>query len=116
MSRRNATHPFASATDAALPPHRLAQICKALGHPVRMQIMQLLETEDKCFCGRIVDHLPLAQSTVSQHIKCLKEAGLVLGENEGAGTCYHVDAAMLRRFLKSLARAFETAPKASEKP
>ena len=86
-----------------LTPGRLAQICKALGHPVRLQIVEFLRAEHKCFCGEIVERLPLAQSTVSQHLKCLKEAGLVIGAIEGPGTCYCLDDLMLRQFQNSLA-------------
>ena len=77
----------------------LATMCKALGHPVRVKILQHLLEEDRCICGRIVEVLPLAQSTVSQHLKMLKESGLVLGEVEGPKTCYCVDKEKLNRFL-----------------
>lgn len=67
---------------------RLAALCKALGHPVRVQIVRLLMSVDTCVCGDIVERLPLAQSTVSQHLKVLKDAGLVKGEIDGPRTCY----------------------------
>jgi ArsR family transcriptional regulator len=79
----------------------LAQLAKALGHPARVQIMRLLVRRDACVCGDIVDELPLAQSTVSQHLKVLKEAGLVTGEIDGPRVCYCVEPRTLRR-LKSL--------------
>jgi ArsR family transcriptional regulator len=107
MSRRNPANASAPAFDAALPVDHMARICKALGHPVRLQIVQLLKTDRQCFCGQLVKRLPLAQSTVSQHLKCLKEAGLVFGENEGPGTCYYLDGALLRRFQTSLAVLLE---------
>jgi ArsR family transcriptional regulator, arsenate/arsenite/antimonite-responsive transcriptional repressor len=66
----------------------LAQLAKALGHPMRVRILQLLLGRDACYCGQIVDELPLAQATVSQHLKVLKEAGLIVGEIEGLRTCY----------------------------
>ena len=66
----------------------LAQLAKALGHPTRVRILQLLLSRDACYCGQIVDELPLAQATVSQHLKVLKEAGLIVGEIEGLRTCY----------------------------
>ncbi|MCL7489450.1 MAG: metalloregulator ArsR/SmtB family transcription factor [Desulfobulbaceae bacterium] len=69
----------------------LAILCKALGHPARITILRHLLTEDRCICGRIVEVMPLAQSTVSQHLKILKESGLVLGEVEGPKTCYCVN-------------------------
>ena len=61
----------------------LGRLCKALGHPARIRIIKHLLEENRCVCGRIVEVLPLAQSTVSQHLKILKEAGLILGEVEG---------------------------------
>lgn len=96
------TNAAASIPEALAPADRLARICKALGHPVRLQIVQLLKAEEACFCGRIVGRLPLAQSTVSQHLKCLKEAGVVVGLKEGAGTCYRLDKALLRQFQTDL--------------
>jgi ArsR family transcriptional regulator len=66
----------------------IAQLAKALGHPARVRIMRLLLAQDACYCGELVDELPLAQATVSQHLKVLREAGLVAGEIEGPRTCY----------------------------
>ena len=66
----------------------LAAIAKALGHPSRIRILRLLLTHEHCYCGEIVEELPLAQATVSQHLKVLKEAGLIVGEIEGLRTCY----------------------------
>ena len=66
----------------------LAVLAKALGHPARVRILRLLLSHDACYCGEIVDELPLAQATVSQHLKVLKEAGLIVGEIEGMRTCY----------------------------
>lgn len=66
----------------------LAVLAKALGHPARVRILRLLLSRDSCYCGQIVDELPLAQATVSQHLKVLKDAGLVSGEIEGLRTCY----------------------------
>jgi ArsR family transcriptional regulator len=79
----------------------LATLAKALGHPARVQIMRLLARREACVCGDIVDELPLAQSTVSQHLKVLKEAGLVKGEIDGPRVCYCVEPRTLRR-LKAL--------------
>ena len=78
-----------------------ALVCKALGHPARLQIVEHLKRTDRCVCGEIVDMLPLAQSTVSQHLKCLKEAGLIIGTVEGPRTCYCVDRNLLQRFKKT---------------
>jgi ArsR family transcriptional regulator, arsenate/arsenite/antimonite-responsive transcriptional repressor len=66
----------------------LALLAKALGHPARVRIMRLLLAHDACYCGELVDEVGLAQATVSQHLKVLKEAGLVVGEIEGLRTCY----------------------------
>jgi len=78
---------------AALAPdaERLANMLKALGNPVRFQIMQTLAERQACITGEIVETTPLAQSTVSQHLKVLREAGLIRGEIEGPATCYCVD-------------------------
>lgn len=69
----------------------LAELCKALGHPARVAIMRHLLQVDRCICGEIVSILPLAQSTVSQHLKQLKEAGLIRGEIDGPRSCYCAD-------------------------
>lgn len=79
----------------------LATLTKALGHPARVQIVRLLARRGTCICGEIVDELPLAQSTVSQHLKVLKDSGLVQGEIDGPRTCYCIDPKALRR-LKAL--------------
>ena len=76
----------------------LARLAKALGHPARVAIMRLLIARGECVCGAIVDELPLAQATVSQHLKVLKEAGLVQGEIDGPRVCYCVNPAAVRRF------------------
>src|SRR5210317_1262864 len=80
----------------------LATLCKALGHPARINILKHLLKEDRCICGRIVAILPLAQSTVSQHLKILKESGLVVGEVEGPKTCYCVDKEKLKTRLEAM--------------
>lgn len=67
---------------------RAAEIAKALGHPARIAILKLLAQRTTCFCGDITEVLPMAQSTVSQHLKALKSAGLITGEVEGVRTCY----------------------------
>jgi DNA-binding transcriptional ArsR family regulator len=75
----------------------LALLCKALGHPARVKILRILLSRNACICGDIVDELPLAQSTVSQHLKVLKEAGLIRGDVEGARVCYCIEPRTLRR-------------------
>jgi ArsR family transcriptional regulator len=79
----------------------LAILAKAVGHSARVQILRLLERRESCVCGDIVDELPLAQSTVSQHLKVLKEAGLIRGDIDGPRVCYCIEPRTLRR-LKSL--------------
>jgi ArsR family transcriptional regulator len=75
-----------------------AAMCKALAHPARIMIINYLQKIDRCLCGDIVDMLPLAQSTVSQHLKCLKDAGFIKGKVEGPRTCYCLDKTMLKKF------------------
>jgi len=82
----------------------LAELCKALGHPARVAILRHLLEVDRCVCGEIVNILPLAQSTVSQHLKQLKEAGLIRGEIEGPRICYCADTNRLAE-LKNLITA-----------
>ncbi|MDZ7692287.1 MAG: metalloregulator ArsR/SmtB family transcription factor [Balneolaceae bacterium] len=67
---------------------RTAELMKALGHPARIAIIELLTERETCICGDITDELPLAQSTVSQHLKALKTAGIIKGEIDGVRTCY----------------------------
>lgn len=76
----------------------LAALAKAVGHPARVAILRLLARKNACVCGEIVDELPLAQSTVSQHLKVLKQAGLIQGEVDGPRICYCIDPRALRRF------------------
>ena len=75
-----------------------AALAKALGHPARVAILRLLIRRDACVCGDIVDQLPLAQSTVSQHLKLLKNAGLIRGEVDGPRVCYCVEPAVVAQF------------------
>ena len=75
----------------------LAALAKAIGHPARIQILRLLASREACVCGDIVGELPLAQSTVSQHLKVLKEAGLIRGEVDGPRVCYCIEPRALRR-------------------
>ena len=86
----------------------LARLAKALGHPARVAIVRLLLQGGECICGDIVDRLPLAQATVSQHLKVLKEAGWITGEVDGPRVCYCVRAETLPRFL-ALARGVSSA-------
>lgn len=82
---------------------QLARLARALGHPARVAIMRLLLRRESCVCGAIVDELPLAQSTVSQHLKTLKEAGLIRGSVDGPRVCYCVEPGAVA-LLKALVR------------
>lgn len=71
--------------------NRLADLFKALAHPARIAILQLLINKQSCICGDIVDELPLSQSTISQHLKALKNAGIIKGDISGVTTCYCIN-------------------------
>ena len=79
----------------------LAKLTWALAHPARLRILRILLHCESCICGELVDQLPLAQSTVSQHLKILKESGLVQGDVDGPKVCYCVNTIALER-LKAL--------------
>lgn len=81
--------------------NELATLAKALGHPARVAILKELARRNVCVCGEIVGVLPLAQSTVSQHLKELKAAGLIRGTVEGVKSCYCINWEAIER-LKSL--------------
>lgn len=74
----------------------LADFAKVLSHPARIAILKVLAQKGICICGEIVEVLPLAQSTVSQHLKDMKAAGLITGEVEGTKSCYCIDWAALK--------------------
>lgn len=84
----------------------LADVAKALSHPARIQIMKILTSMNVCMCGDIVELLPLAQSTVSQHLKELKRVGLIQGEIEGPKTCYCVNAVGFNKAKKMMDEFF----------
>lgn len=71
--------------------NKIARYMKALAHPARVAILELLIKKQSCICGDIVEDLPLSQSTVSQHLKELKEAGLIKGDIDGVKVCYCID-------------------------
>lgn len=79
-------------------------MCKALGNPTRLKIMRHLKAAGRCICNEVVDALPIAQATVSQHLKVLKEAGLIKGEIMGPATCYCIDKEAVREFKKMAAK------------
>lgn len=67
---------------------RMAELAKAIGHPARLAILRVLLKNPGCICGDIVEELPLSQPTVSQHLRALKDAGLIIGTVEGVSVCY----------------------------
>ena len=77
--------------------NEIATLAKALGHPARIAILEYLLSVDACICGDIVNELPLAQPTVSQHLKELKNAGLIKGSIEGNAICYCIDEKTLEK-------------------
>jgi ArsR family transcriptional regulator, arsenate/arsenite/antimonite-responsive transcriptional repressor len=82
--------------------NQLATIAKALGHPARVAILEFLLQTNKCICGDIVQEIPLAQPTISQHLKELKNAGLIKGNIEGTAICYCIDEAVFAKFQQLL--------------
>ena len=84
----------------------LADVAKALSHPARIRILKILTEINGCMVGNIVDELPLAQATVSQHLKELKRVGLILGEIDGARVCYCVNNKALNKAKNSLDKLF----------
>jgi len=77
--------------------NEIATLAKALGHPARIAILEYLTKVDTCICGDIVNELPLAQPTVSQHLKELKNAGIIKGSIEGTAICYCIDESVLEK-------------------
>lgn len=85
------TKQAAKVYDLTADEERLMHMMKALGNPARMQIVRYLSENPQCITGDIVDALPLAQATVSQHLKVLRDAGVICGTIEGPATCYCLD-------------------------
>lgn len=86
--------------------NHLATIAKALSHPARIAILEVLIRRQSCVCGDIVDELPLAQATVSQHLKELKAVGLIKGEIEGKKVCYCINLENWEKIEKELSAFF----------
>ena len=84
----------------------LADVAKALSHPARIRILKILTELDACMVGNIVERLPLAQATVSQHLKELKRVGLIDGEIDGPRICYCVNNKVLSRAKRGLDKLF----------
>lgn len=102
MNDRNFNKPTAAGSPAARTPcpgdGELASLAKAIAHPARIQILRILAGYRTCVCGDIVSELPLAQSTVSEHLRILKSAGLISGEVDGPRVCYCINNDNLGRF------------------
>jgi DNA-binding transcriptional ArsR family regulator len=86
----------------------LANIAKALGHPARLAIVEYLLQQKECVCGDIVSELPLAQATVSQHLKELKSAGIIKGNIEGNSICYCLNEETIAEFISFLSNITTT--------
>jgi DNA-binding transcriptional ArsR family regulator len=86
--------------------NEMALLMKALGHPARIAIVDYLLKVNTCICGDIVNELPLAQPTVSQHLKELKNAGLIKGSIEGNAICYCIDESAFIKFQNFLSEVF----------
>ncbi|MFN5224135.1 MAG: ArsR/SmtB family transcription factor [Bacteroidota bacterium] len=81
---------------------RVAALFQALAHPARIAIIEQLAKSDTCQCGELVSELPLAQSTVSQHLKAMGNAGVITGTVEGTATCYCIDRKSIRQLMAFL--------------
>jgi ArsR family transcriptional regulator, arsenate/arsenite/antimonite-responsive transcriptional repressor len=95
------TREIPSVDRAAANEERLARLAWGVAHPIRVKILRILAQRQACICGEIVDELPVAQSTASQHLKILKECGLVQGEVDGPRVCYCLNPLAMKE-LKSL--------------
>lgn len=97
--------PKASTAPLAIDADDLALMCKALGHPARVQLLKYLAEYGACYFGSLADVLPLAPSTISQHVTVLKQAGLILGSSDEQRVCYCVNPDRLAQ-LKQMMSAF----------
>ncbi len=93
----------------------LAEFAKALAHPARIAILKVLAEKNECICGEIVDVLPLAQSTVSQHLKELKNAGLINGTVDGPRSCYCINWKAFEKFNAAFSMLFNNLKVKKEK-
>lgn len=84
----------------------LAEIAKALAHPARIAILKYIAKQSACICNDIVEELPLSQSTISQHLKALKNVGLIAGEIDGPRTCYCLNEDLCGRALSEFNKLF----------
>ena len=92
--------------------NQIATIAKALGHPARIAIIEYLMKVNECICGDIVNELPLAQPTVSQHLKELKNAGIIKGNIDGNSICYCIDEKTIEILNIYFSKIVETVSKA----
>ncbi len=88
--------------------NKIAAMAKALAHPARIAILEFLIKKGSCVCGDIVDELPLSQATVSQHLKAMKEAGILRGEIDGPFRCYCIDAEQCMKLSASIEGMFDS--------
>ena len=88
--------------------NQLASYAKALGHPARIAILQHLLKTQQCICGDLVDELPLAQATISQHLKELKTAGIIQGSISGTSVCYCINPDTWQQMSSLLGELFST--------
>jgi ArsR family transcriptional regulator len=93
----------------------LAEFAKALAHPARIAILKVLAQHNECICGEIVNVLPLAQSTVSQHLKELKNAGLITGTVDGPRSCYCINWRAFEKFMSEFSFLFNKLKVQNEK-
>lgn len=105
------------ATKAGLFAPELAQLAAwggAISHPARLQIIQVLARRGECICGQLVEELPLAQASVSRHLKALKRAGLIRGEVDGPRSCYCLDYEVLNSMRDQLKRFLDAVPESGD--
>ncbi len=87
---------------------KLAALARALSHPARIAILRTLAKRNECICGEIVEVIPLAQATVSQHLKELKSVGLIKGEVDGPRSCYCINTDVLKESSGALEELFSS--------
>jgi DNA-binding transcriptional ArsR family regulator len=85
----------------------IANMAKAISHPARIAILEYLLQKGECVCGDIVDVLPLSQSTVSQHLKAMKDAGIIKGDIDGVYRCYCVNTQVCQSLLTKIRELFK---------
>ena len=95
---------------------KLARYCKALSHPARIAILEKLAERETCICGELVEGLPLAQSTVSQHLKELKTAGIIQGRIDGLKSCYCLNPKAVNELISLFNSLSELLEKGISKP